>query len=271
MPISPTDLTTDLIMIKPNWSVSNKILALSTTRQDGVSCPPYDSFNLATHVGDNPLHVQQNRQALARYLQSRQATISYSAQSINPITWLDQRHTVNALKLPYTGGDIPIADACWTTEPGEVCAVMTADCLPILITNQQATLVCAIHAGWKGLVDGIIAQTLHQLPDKAQNLKAWIGPAISQTAFEVGQEVYDVYAEKGFDVKAYFKRLPSLKGHGDIKYLANLSGLARFELNRLGVEQVNESNLCTYQNPQDFYSYRRDGNTGRIASLIMMF
>jgi YfiH family protein len=263
MQIFPTDLK----IIKPNWSVSNKISAFSTTRHGGVSCPPYDGFNLATHVGDNALHVQQNRQQLTHYLQTLPVTTPSLA---HPITWLDQRHTINALQLPYDGDDLPIADACWTTQPGEVCVVMTADCLPILITNQQETLVCAIHAGWKGLVEGVIEQTLNQLPGNPQNLKAWIGPAISQAAFEVGKEVYDAYTEKGFDVITFFKPLPRLKGQRSIKYLANLPGLAAFELKRLGVGQVKDSNLCTYQCTQDFYSYRREGNTGRIGSLIWM-
>lgn len=266
MPISQINMNPKLIV--PKWTVPKSILAYSTTRQKGFSCPPFDGFNLATHVGDDLHLVNQNRQALMQFLQQQTAQLNASA-SLKSITWLDQRHTTQAIEYPYFKKTPPVADACWTTQPNVVCTVMTADCVPILITNQTGSLVCAIHAGWKGLVTGIVEQTLSQLPEKPEHLIAWIGPAISQSAFEVGAEVYDIFAQKGFEVARHFK-IQHNNHLKEVKYLADLPGLTVDELKRLGVEQISQSGLCTYQNEQDFYSYRRDGQTGRIASLIWM-
>ena len=252
------------MFITPNWPAPSNIKALSTTRKavfadgfKGASLPPYDAFNLATHVGETPSNVAKNRQAL-----SEQACLP-----CNPF-WLDQQHTTDAIclnTLSNRAWQPVVADASWCTKPNTVSVVMTADCIPLLITNRAGSLVSAIHAGWKGLADGIVTQTLQQLPDQPENLLVWIGPCIRQNYFEVGEEVYAVFTARHPDNKVYFKKQVS----GVVsKYLADLAGLLKLELAKFGVTEVFDSGLCSYADSSQFYSYRRDGVTGRMASLI---
>ena len=266
------------MFIKPDWPVPPNIKSLYTTRQGGVSQTPFNTFNLATHVGDDLQDVLANRKQL----------FDQACLPSEPV-WLDQQHTDIAIQLNqsslYTqtpdsllstlSTQVPVADASWTLCPGLVSVVMTADCLPILITNQAGTIVSAIHAGWKGLAKGIVSKTLQSFPDEVQqspeHLMAWIGPAISARQFEVGQDVYDVFVHQNKANSIFFQS----KSYGAIssqkapkKYLADLPGLVRNELNALGVSKVYGGDLCSYEQVEDFFSYRRAGKTGRMACLI---
>ena len=259
------------MFIKPNWSAPLNVKALCTTRQakevaeafKGQSLPPFDKLNLATYVGDDIEAVNKNRQLLQK-----------SAALPTLPFWLDQQHTVNAVcldALSYQHWTPVIADASWTTQPDKVAVAMTADCMPLLITNTKGTLVCAIHAGWKGLADGIVTQTVQSLPESPQNLLVWIGPCIRQANFQVGLDVYQRFCAKNPENAQYFQKQmqkQAQKTQTQTKYLADLPGLVKCELLHLGITQILDSELCTYDHSEQFYSYRRDGVTGRMASLI---
>lgn len=247
------------MFINPNWPAADNIRALSTTREGGLSLPPYDSFNLATHVGDQLDTVEQNRQIL-----TEQACLPESP------FWLEQQHTVDAInldKVSSTDWQPVIADASWTTHANKLPVVMTADCIPILVTNRAGSLVCAIHAGWKGLADGIVTSTIQSLPEKPENLLVWIGPCIRQSNFEVGTDLFDLFVDLNHENSQFFKHI---KSQPVVKYLADLPGLLSLELQNLGVTDVYDSELCTFTGKDRFYSYRRDGQTGRMASMIWM-
>lgn len=251
--------------IKPDWPAPTNIKAFCTTRSitdgpgfKGASLPPFDAFNLATHVGDDPQTIEKNRQVLNQH----------PCLLPNPPFWLDQQHTVDAVCLDSVDSSYwqpVVADASWTTQAGQVSVVMTADCIPILITNQSGSIACAIHAGWKGLADGIVSKTVRSLPEQPENLLVWIGPCIRQEHFEVGEDVYTLFCKKNPDNHLFFKMKPLTS---EPKYLADLAGLLSLELCYLGVKHIYDSGLCSYENSEDFYSYRRDGVTGRMASLI---
>ncbi len=260
------------MFITPNWPAPKQIKALCTTREGGVSLPPFNSFNLALHVGDNPDHVNQNRERLFN-----------QAQLPSPPVWLDQQHTDIAIELcaPSSQKNFPppifppVADASWTTQKGCVSIVMTADCLPLLITNKQGTLVSAIHAGWKGLHLGIVSKTIGTFLAKergriqAEDLLVWIGPAISEKHFEVGPEVRKDFIKKDPNNTPFFTKIPPQNGQTDrVTYLANLVAIVQQELNNVGVTHVFGGDLCTYDQIEQFYSYRRSGKTGRMASCI---
>ncbi|WP_373020254.1 peptidoglycan editing factor PgeF [Thiomicrorhabdus sp.] len=245
------------MFIHPDWPAPKQIKAMCTTREGGVSQPPFDSFNLATHVNDDPLSVLQNRELL------RQSAVLPSAPF-----WLDQRHTQDMVCLNDVDSESwqPIvADAAWTNQKQQVAVVMTADCLPILVTNKQGSLVAAIHAGWKGAAEGIVTKSIVALPDRPENLLVWIGPAIRQSHFEVGEDVFEAFLSLKAENASFFQ---PLSVQSELKYLADLPGLVKSELQDLGVRNIYDSGLCSYENEAQFYSYRRDGQTGRMASLI---
>ncbi len=260
------------MLIKPDWPVPSTVKSIYTTRQGGMSKAPFHSFNLATHVGDLLENVVANRQQL----------FDQACLPSEPI-WLDQQHTDIAIQLDQSNLNAqvshslppPIADASWTQNPGIVSVVMTADCLPILITNQAGTIVSAIHAGWKGLAKGIVRKTIQSFPTDIQQcpeqLIAWIGPAISVQHFEVGQDVYDTFIDQDSANSSYFHAKPRDETPSKPlpkKYLADLPGLVKKELNALGVSHVYGGDLCTFALSEDFFSYRRSGQTGRMACLI---
>ncbi|EBV9336408.1 peptidoglycan editing factor PgeF, partial [Salmonella enterica subsp. enterica serovar Typhimurium] len=169
-------------LIVPQWPLPKGVAACSSTRIGGVSLPPYDSLNLGAHCGDNPEHVEENRKRL------------FAAGNLpsKPV-WLEQVHGKNVLRLtgePYASKR---ADASYSNTPGTVCAVMTADCLPVLFCNREGTEVAAAHAGWRGLCEGVLEETVTCFADKPENIIAWLGPAIGPTAFEVGPEVRDAF------------------------------------------------------------------------------
>ena len=243
-----------------NWSLPLGVNALCSTRQGGVSQPPFDSWNLGDHVGDNPVAVARNRQHLQAQLGSARAV------------FLKQVHGMDVLQLSPETLDGLAADACVTTHTQLACTIMVADCLPILLTDDQGRAVAAAHAGWRGLAAGVIENTVHAVCTQAQvgtaSLKVWLGPCIGPTAFEVGGEVRDVCLDTDPLANAHFMKHPA---HPN-KWFANLSGLARQRLNALGVVSVagNDGSppWCTVAQSSRFFSYRRDGRTGRFAACI---
>jgi YfiH family protein len=239
--------------IVPSWPAPKNIQAYTTTRQGGYSFHPYASFNLAHHVGDEYLHVEKNRAMMAEILQLPSQPI-----------WLQQVHGNEVLVAKHDNNyNNPLADAVTTISPNIVCAIMTADCLPILICNKKGTTIAAIHGGWKSLLNGVIKNTLASMAEAPNDLIAWLGPAIGPEVYEVGIEVKEIFEQKNELFNAAFQ--PKANG----KWLANLYQLATMQLNDLGIQAIYGGEFCTYNDRENFYSYRRDhGITGRMATLI---
>ena len=235
--------------IRPDWPAPSGVHALSTTRTGGCSKRPYDGLNLADHVGDIAEDVARNRAAL----------VVAAGLPAEPC-WLQQVHGSQAVQAGV--GHNVCADAVFGAQPGEVCAVLTADCLPLLLCRRDAAAVAAIHAGWRGLLAGVIENTVHAAG--GGDWLAWLGPAIGPEAFEVGDEVYAAFVAEDPQSAVAFR--PVRPGH----WLADLYGLARLRLARVGISAVYGGDRCTYREAEHFYSYRRDGQTGRMASLIWL-
>lgn len=238
--------------IFPDWPAPACVRAAVTTRVGGVSVGPYASLNLGDHVGDNPAAVAENRARLIQALGLPAAP-----------RWLKQVHGTCVLDVAAAaqGGE---ADAGFTSRPGIVCAVLTADCLPVLFCDRAGTRVATAHAGWRGLVAGVLERTVDALGVLPADVLAWLGPAIGPQAFEVGEEVRAIFLSQDETVEAAFRP------HGKGRWLADLYALARHRLHRYGVDAVYGGGLCTFSDPAHFFSYRRDGVTGRMASLIWM-
>jgi YfiH family protein len=239
-------------MIYPQWPAPGHVHAVSTTRTGGVSLPPYDSYNLASHVGDEDTAVYANRQQLARQL----------GLPAEPC-WLEQVHgheVIDAAMRPVT----PSADASYCRQPGDVCAVMTADCLPVLFCDQRGEVVAAAHAGWRGLASGVLEATVKAMGVQADSILAWLGPAIGPAAFEVGGEVRTAFVDRQSQAAAAFSPLDNGQ------WLADIYQLARLRLVSAGVERLYGGGFCTFSDPKRFYSFRRQSITGRMASLIWM-
>lgn len=243
--------------ISPTWQVPNNVHSFTTTRIGGVSHAPFDSFNLATHVGDEKSAVEINRTLLVQQGKLPQLPL-----------FLNQIHSTKVINLPYQNtNSTPDADAVYTNQPKQVCVVMTADCLPILLTNQQGNEVAAIHAGWRGLCDGVIEATVNKFQCQPQQIIAWLGPAIGKTAFQVGAEVKQQFIQQDPQAEKAFERDKSAV-ENEQKFLADLYLLATQRLNRLGISTISGGDYCTYNQKEYFFSYRRDKQTGRMASLI---
>lgn len=240
----------DITFIRPTWPAPVHVNALCTSRSGGMSQGVYTSLNLATHVGDDIALVQQNRALLRQY-----------ADLPDEPVWLNQVHGTDVLLLDTWQGGVVDADAAVTRTADKVCAVMTADCLPVLFCDTKGQQVAAAHAGWRGLCNGVIEQTLKHYTQPS-DVMVWLGPAIGPSAFEVGSEVRAAFV--GQDAAANRAFVPT--GHG--KYLADIYLLARQRLTAAGVTQVYGGNYCTVGQAQQFFSYRRDNQTGRMASLI---
>jgi polyphenol oxidase len=238
--------------IIPDWPAPANVRATVTTRSGGVSHAPYDSFNLATHVGDDPTAVRENRSRL-------RTALTLPAEPV----WLKQVHGVAVVDAAQ-GGVEPEADGAFAAQPGTVCAVLTADCLPVLLCNRAGTKVAALHAGWRGLAGGVIEAGVEALSVPGSELLAWLGPAIGPEVFEVGPEVRAAFVQDDAQAAQAFRA--AREG----KYLADIYLLARLRLQRLGVTAVYGGGLCTVTDSARFYSYRRDGATGRMASLIWL-
>ena len=243
--------------IEADWPAPANVIALTTTRAGGYSAAPYDSFNLAAHVGDAPEAVSANRESLARELSLP-----------SPVQWLSQVHGAEVVQAGR-GERCPVADAGWSREPGRACAVLTADCLPVLFCSRAGDAVAAAHAGWRGLLAGVLENTVAAMGVAPGQLLAWLGPAIGPGAFEVGAEVRSAYLAGAVDpagTAACFVPNRVRPRH----FFADLYSLARVRLQAVGVAAVYGGDVCTFSDSSRFYSYRRDGETGRMASIILL-
>ena len=242
----------------PEWDAPAQIGALSTTRHGGVSAAPYDDgtgsgaggLNLGSHVGDRLQDVEANRHALQRFLPA------------SPI-WLNQVHGSHVVNAADVVSGVQ-ADAIVATQPGLVCAILTADCLPVLFCDADGKVVGATHAGWRGLASDVLENTVaHMRAAGADQVMAWLGPAIGPNRFEVGADVLAAFVDRDAQAARAFQAISGSAG----KYLADIYALARLRLESVGVMRIYGGDCCTVSEPR-FYSYRRDGVTGRMASLI---
>lgn len=248
--------------IQPSWPAPKNVKAFASCREGGFSQPPYDSFNLAQHVGDDRGLVNINRQLLPNY---------------QNFIWLNQTHSNICVDLDnlVNVADAAIqADACFSSKKNQVCAVMTADCLPVLFCDQQGTCVAAVHAGWRGLADGVIENTVSKMPVNPKLLMAWMGPAISQRHFEVGKEIKETFID-------FPQAFISNNQTTDDKYFADLYAIAKEKMLAMGITQIFGGDYCTYQQEDLFFSHRRAthqaaqgansmATTGRIVSAIYL-
>lgn len=241
--------------LMPDWPAPESVQALVTTRESGPSEGAFAHFNPADHVGDAPSSVAECRRWL-----------SHCVGDERPLLWMDQVHGTGVVESPQSIGQPPQADASVAFDQSHACVVMTADCLPVFLCDRQGTRVGLAHAGWRGLLNGVIEATVARLDCAPHELMAWLGPAISSELFEVGPEVFEAFiADNPQDEKA-FKHSPYRLKH----YMADLYELARLRLQRMGIRQVYGGNLCTASDSR-FFSYRRDnGHTGRMASMIWL-
>jgi len=232
-----------------DWPAAKPVRAVFTTRVGGVSDKPFASFNLGDHVGDLSERVAVNRARL-------KALIGIQ----NSPFWLNQVHGNQCIAYQNLA-TIPVADASFTEASNQPLVVMTADCLPILLTNRQGSWVAACHAGWRGLAGGVIQNTVARYPGRASDLIGWIGPAISQKHFEVGKEVHATFAAQNREYQKFFKANERQRFQFDFIGLAQQI-LAQAEIECFG------GHWCSFDDSEQFYSFRRDGETGRMASLI---
>ncbi len=231
-----------------NWPAPLNITALSTTRFSGFSQPPYDFNNLGLHVGDNEQQVKKNRQQLRELLHL----------AAEPV-WLEQTHSTTCIIAEQESNRD--ADAAISHSYLHPLVILTADCLPIMLCNIQGNEIAAIHAGWRGLFNGVVENTLHKMNSSSSDLLAWVGPSICQQCYEVGDEVYTAFTTKYPQSKIAFEPRNS-------KWLANLPKIAEIVLNSQGIQSVYQSGFCTFELKNEFYSYRRESQTGRIGTLI---
>lgn len=235
--------------LQPAWPAPASVRACVTTRAGGCSLPPFDSFNLGDHVGDDPVAVAANRQRLEWLLGCQPA-------------WMSQVHSALAVEAaPQT---VLQADANWSDRAGIACAVLTADCLPVLFCDRAGSRVAAAHAGWRGLAGGILEATVAGLDVAPGELLVWLGPAIGPDAFEVGPEVHEAFVAQQPQAEQAFRASVNPG-----RYMADIYHLARIRLAALGIHAVHGGGFCTVSDPR-FYSYRRAAHTGRFASLVWL-
>ncbi|NBQ67704.1 MAG: peptidoglycan editing factor PgeF [Nitrosomonadaceae bacterium] len=243
--------------IIPDWPAPANVKALFTTRNGGVSRSEndvYASLNLGAHVNDDIAHVTRNRALLRRHLP-------------NEPKWLKQVHGTSPVWIDHAEAATPEGDAVLSRKSGTVCAVMVADCLPVFLCDAAGTTVAIVHAGWRGLAGGIIEQSIAAMQVDQRKLMAWLGPAIGPDHFEVGKDVYDTFVQH--DAQAAQAFAPRNSQH-EKKWLADIFLLARQRLVSAGVTEIYGGGVCTYSDPARFFSYRRDGETGRMAALIWL-
>lgn len=251
--------------IRPSWSVSSSVVAFTTSRTCGVSRDSYQAFNLATHTADEPVSVETNRATLARILGTEQ------------VQWLDQVHGSRCVEANIsTLHDVPKADAVWTSCGDLALAVLTADCVPILVSDQAGGVIGAAHAGWRGLASEVINALITAMPVPAAQLSAWIGPCISPSRYQVGEDVWRHFTQR------YAETMKPSSNNGTnngAKKLLQLANIAELQLREAGLAVVVHSNVCSYQDPR-LYSFRQwthqnqrekrnPVDTGRMASVIM--
>lgn len=240
-----------LQVIYPDWPLQEKVCALTTTRLGGVSQSPYNEFNLALHVGDKDEHVLANRSLLCEQL----------ALNREPC-WLQQTHSNRVVDASFVKADNEQADASYTTSFDTICAVLTADCLPILLSDEQGYCVGVVHVGWRGLLAGVIQQTVAAMAASAKPKFAWLGPAIGPQKFEVGGDVHQPFAEQNANLEDAFTPKSAGKWNLDIYRAAKIVLAAADIINVYG------GNYCTFTDRERFFSYRRSSRTGRMATLI---
>jgi len=235
--------------IIPKWPAPKNIRAIQTTRNGGISLENFSSLNLSSNVGDIEDHVEENYKRLLNFLPS------------DPF-WLNQVHSDKSEELPSKSN--LNCDASYSYNKKTVCAVRTADCLPIFLTNFEGSFVALIHAGWKGLLNGVIEKTIDKIISSSEII-VWLGPCIAQESFEVGNEVYDSFVNKDRNTKKAFKLLKN-------RHYLDLASVASLKLNNLNIFNITGAGItedfCTFRDKKMFFSYRRDGNTGRMASLL---
>ncbi len=244
--------STDLII--PDWPAPPGVKAFFTTRAGGVSTGAHASLNLGAHVGDAPLHVAENRRRVRQLLPAA------------PV-WLNQVHGINVVEAHAhvaSKDSLAQADASVTSARQVPCAVLVADCLPVLFCAEDGSRVGAAHAGWRGLQQGVLERTVEAMRVDPAMMMAWMGPAIGANAFEVGQDVFDAFTAASDDDASAFRPIQDRQG----KYLADIYSLARRRLKSVGVQRVFGGQFCTVSEPTRFFSYRRDGQTGRLAGVI---
>ncbi|MGE5470864.1 MAG: peptidoglycan editing factor PgeF [Bacteroidota bacterium] len=237
-------------LLFPDWPAPAHVRAVQTLRTGGCSAAPWDSFNLGDHVGDAAAQVASNRAVLRRQLPGE------------PL-WLEQVHGTAVADADSSAGR-PQADAAIARQAGKVCAVMTADCLPVLFCDRAGTVVAAAHAGWRGLLAGVLETSLAKMAVPPGEILAWLGPAIGPASFEVGDEVRAAFVAHDPAATAAFR------AHRSGKWLADIYTLARQRLDDAGVTSISGGGLCTVSDARRFFSYRRDGVTGRMATLIWL-
>lgn len=246
-------------LIEPNWPVARNIHAFTTTRIGGVSLFPFDSLNMGSRVEDDLNAVDENRRRVM--LAKQVPSMPY---------WLHQIHSTNVVELPLidhmmTNETEPVqADGAYTSQANQVCAVLTADCMPVLFCSKHGDEVAAAHAGWRGLCHGILEQTVKRFRCAPQDILVWMGPTIGPSKFEVGEEVKQQFEQVDLLASQAFKSIPDKSN----KYLADLYLIAKQRLTHLGIELVFGGEHCTFTQSAQFYSYRRNGKTGRMASMI---
>jgi len=238
-------------VIRPEWRAPPRVRAAFTLRTGGVSVGPFASLNVGDHVGDAPAAVSENRRRVREKL----------ALPGEP-AWLEQVHGIAVVNLDETGGGR--ADASIARTQGKVCVIQVADCMPVLVADREGTAVAAAHAGWRGLAGGVLEATLRALGVPSERLVAWLGPAIGPKGFEVGSDVRDAFTRDDAGATSAF--VPNARG----KWQCDLAALARRRLARLGVPEVTGGEWCTFSDASRFFSYRRDGQCGRMAALIWM-
>ncbi|QYJ92968.1 peptidoglycan editing factor PgeF [Shewanella spartinae] len=237
-------------MLPQDWFIPPGVKLAFSRRQGGVSQAPFDSLNLGDHVGDDPEHVRQNRLLAAQAL----------GMSGKP-AWLQQVHGIELVNLDLDTNRV--ADGSFSRSGEHTCVVMTADCLPVLICDRSATQVAAVHAGWRGLCNGIVEAAIAEFDAPAKELLIYLGPCIGPKAFEVGAEVRAQFIAQHAETDAFFTSR-------DDKFLADLQGIARYRAERLGIASVFQLPHCTYSMSADYFSYRREAKTGRMASFIWL-
>ena len=240
----------EIEVIQADWPAPPNVRAFTTTRNGGFSQGPWGSLNLGTNCGDDPQHVENNRRSLLKLLPSEPP-------------WLDQVHGTEVIGWDKAKGAGTEADAIVSSEAGQVCAVLTADCLPLIFCDKEGTRIAAAHAGWRGLAAGVLEATVLAMNCKPSDLMVWLGPAIGPRSFEVGRDVFDAFTNSNIENAIAFKP------HRD-RWLADLYQLARLTLARAGIIHISGSQYCTYEEEDYFYSYRREGETGRFATVIWM-
>ncbi|MGO9634782.1 MAG: peptidoglycan editing factor PgeF [Steroidobacteraceae bacterium] len=238
--------------LTPQWPAPPAVCALSTQRGGGVSAAPYATLNLGDHVGDLPAAVAENRRRLR-----------IAADLPAEPRWLAQVHGIRVADLDV-GGSTASADGAHTRRPGRICAILSADCLPLLFAAESGEAVAAAHAGWRGLAGGVIEATVRALALDPGTLLAWLGPAIGPRHFEIGAEVREELLRGDGGAEAAFT--PNARG----RFMADLQALARRRLARLGIERIYGGGECTFSHPDKYFSHRRDGRTGRQATLIWL-